>query len=168
MRTPTKNYSSSITKSLASTCVPAGAWIFFTLLSRSAWIPVSIFIASIVQRISPAFTEPPSATTTEEITPGIGAPIWQGLSLSAWARCCVVAWAERLTTRSVRGCPFSSKNTRVLPSSSVSPTAIRLDFQPLAWVNLCRYFFARMHAIKIGISRQGAHWTINIMGGVIG
>ena len=91
--------------------------------SRSAWRAVSIFIASMVMRRSPAATGRPSDTATEATTPGIGAETWQALAGSAFGRRVTVAAAVRFSTRTLRGWPFSSKNTRTFPSASVSPMA---------------------------------------------
>ena len=72
---------------------------------------------------SPAWTGWPTATATLAITPGIGAATWPGLPASAFGRFGAIALALRFGTRTARGWPFSSKNTRTSPSALVSPTA---------------------------------------------
>ena len=75
----------------------------FTTASRSAAMPVSIFIASIVSSRSPWRTCAPGTAMTEATTPGMGAPTWQGLPGSALGRAWVVAATARSGTRMVRG-----------------------------------------------------------------
>jgi hypothetical protein len=78
-------------RSLASIWAPwrrsgRRTWTAAISPSRSAWMPVSIFIASMVSSRSPCFTFCPAVTATVATTPGIGAPRWLGLPASAFGR----------------------------------------------------------------------------------
>ncbi len=95
-----------------------------TVPSRSACSAVSIFIASIDKRTSPAFTACPGATASVETTPGIGAPTWRSLPGSILRRARnAIPPRTRSGTLTRRGWPLSSKNTVTMPLSSISPTA---------------------------------------------
>ncbi len=101
-----------------------------TVPSASAWMAVSIFIASSVHSTSPAFTGWPSLTEMMETMPGMGAPTCFGLPGSAlgWAaalRLPASPSAWRFSTFTTRGSPFSSKNTLTNPSSSSWPMSSR-------------------------------------------
>ena len=97
-----------------------------TLPSIGALMLVSIFIASVTMTTSPALTSSPGLATILKILPGIGAPIWCLLNLSALTLSLTTVCAELSRTETVRWSPLSSKYTVLVPSERRLPTEISL------------------------------------------
>src|SRR5690606_27049712 len=102
-----RSHSNSTSRSLASIWLPGVTCTAFTVPSRSAWRPVSIFIASMVTSRSPGLTFWPGLTLTPAIEPGIGAAIWLALPSCAFGRAATLPFTCRSGTRMTRGWPFS-------------------------------------------------------------
>ena len=131
-----------------------------TTAAVSAWIPLSIFMASMVSNKSPALTSCPTAMASDATIPGIGAAMWFLFPASALGLVVVSAVARRLVMRTMRGCPFSSKNTFTSPVSVTSPMACRRISSIFSRVNFGRDFLARLHTIEEIFGWECAHGAV--------
>src|SRR5690606_16128838 len=103
LRSKVRSHSNSTSRSLASIWLPGVTCTAFTVPSRSAWRPVSIFIASMVTSRSPGLTFWPGFTLTPAIEPGIGAPIWLTFPSCAFGGAATLPFTCRSGTRMTRG-----------------------------------------------------------------
>lgn len=116
---------------LASISSPTFTATSVTVPSLVAIIAVSIFIASIDIKRSPAFTGSPFWTHSAEIKPGIGAATCRTSFSLAIRTAAMLAAAAFSTTLIVLGWPFSSKKSFRSPLSLISLIAARTMLRTL-------------------------------------
>eukprot|EP00906_Rhabdomonas_costata_P002782 RCo004328 len=156
-------------RSPALSMSPGTTAIFFTVPSIGEATTVSIFIADITASTVPFFTTLPTSTLTSMMDPGMGAPIEPGSDLLACSRTLMFFAAEDFMSRTntLRGWPFSSKNTSRVPSVVFrSPMALKATFSILpfcTWICIFSPIFIPARKAQVGISVRSPNSCLKAM-----